>query len=111
MNKSFSLEKMLNKTYYKKNLTNQNSPNRINYINNSFSQKNINENNNNSNENSFFKKCKEIMSSTDYANMLDIIYMFNSKQINKQDTYTNILEILQKGLYNSLIEGFNNLFA
>jgi hypothetical protein len=112
--KSFSVEKMLNKTYYKKNLTNQNSPNRINYTNNnSFSQKNINDNNNknNSNENDFFKKCREIMSSTDYANMLDIIHMFNSKQINKQDTYTNILEILQKGLYNSLIEGFKNLFA
>ena len=95
MNKSFSLEKMLNKTYYKKNLTNKNSPNRFNYINNSFSQKNINENNNNSNENNFFKKCRETMSSTDYVNMLDIVYMFNSKQINKQDTYTNILEILQ----------------
>ena len=100
---------MLNKTYYKKNLTNQNSPNRINYINNSFSQKNINENNNNSND--FFKKCREIMSSTDYANMLDIVHMFNSKQINKQDTYTNILEILQKGFYDSLIEEFNNLFS
>ena len=112
--KSFSVEKMLNKTYYKKNLTNQNSPNRINYTNNnSFSQKNINDNNNNnnSNENDFFKKCREIMSSTDYANMLDIIHMFNSKQINKQDTYTNILEILQKGGYDSLIEGFNNLFS
>ena len=111
--KSFSVEKMLNKTYYKKNLTNQNSPNRINYTNNnnSFSQKNINDNNNNSNENDFFKKCREIMSSTDYANMLDIIHMFNSKQINKQDTYTNILEILQKGFYDSLIEEFNNLFS
>ena len=111
--KSFSVEKMLNKTYYKKNLTNQNSPNRINYTNNnnSFSQKNINDNNNNSNENDFFKKCREIMSSTDYANMLDIVHMFNSKQINKQDTYTNILEILQKGGYDSLIEGFNNLFS
>ena len=79
--------------------------------NNSFSQKNINDNNNNSNENDFFKKCREIMSSTDYANMLDIAHMFNSKQINKQDTYTNILEILQKGGYDSLIEGFNNLFS
>ena len=111
--KSFSVEKILNKTYYNKNLTNQNSPNRINYTNNnSFSQKNINDNNNNnSNENDFFKKCREIMSSTDYANMLDIAHMFNSKQINKQDTYTNILEILQKGGYDSLIEGFNNLFS
>ena len=51
------------------------------------------------------------MNSTDYANMLDIVHMFNSKQINKQDTYTNIFEILQKGGYNSLIEGFNNLFS
>ena len=109
INKSFSLEKMSNKTYYNKNLTNQNSPSRIKYINNSFSQKNINENNNNSND--FFKKCREIMSSTDYANMLDIVHMFNSKQINKQDTYTNILEILQKGFYDSLIEEFNNLFS
>ena len=100
---------MSNKTYYNKNLTNQNSPSRIKYINNSFSQKNINENNNNSND--FFKKCREIMSYTDYANMLDIVHMFNSKQINKQDTYTNILEILQKGGYDSLIEGFNNLFS
>jgi len=116
-NKSFSVEKMLNKTYYNKHLTKQNSPNKINYVNNSFSQKNINDdnnnndNNNNSNETDFFKKCREIMSSTDYANMLDIVHMFNSKQINKQDTYTNILEILQKGRYNSLLEGFNNLFS
>jgi len=110
--KSFSVEKILNNTYSNRNFTKQNSPNRINYLNNnnnSFSRKNTNDNN--SNETDFFKKCREIMNSTDYANMLDIVHMFNSKQINKQDTYTNIFEILQKGGYNSLIEGFNNLFS
>ncbi len=50
------------------------------------------------------------MNKREYSDMIEIVHLFNSKQISKQDTYDNIMEILLKGNYKELANEFNKLF-
>ena len=58
----------------------------------------------------FFIKCRNNMNKKEYSDMIEIVHLFNSKQISKQDTYDNIMDILLKGNYNELTNEFNKLF-
>ena len=60
--------------------------------------------------NDFFIKCRNNMNKREYSDMIEIVHLFNSKQISKQDTYDNIMEILLKGNYKELANEFNKLF-
>lgn len=59
----------------------------------------------------FFKKCRCVMRSEEYNKMIEIVRMFNAKQISKEETYQNISNILSKGKYNELINDFDRLFS
>ena len=63
------------------------------------------------NNNDFFQKCRNYMSQNEYSDMIDIVHLFNSKQISKQEAYDNIMDILLNGNYEMLIKKFNELFS
>lgn len=66
---------------------------------------------NGNNNNAFFKKCRSIMKSEEYNEMREIVHMFNSKQITKEETYKKISDILSNGHYNDLIQDLDLLFS
>lgn len=81
---------------------------------NSFSETyslNSNSGNNRNNSTDFFKKCRIIMKSEEYNEMIEIVHMFNAKQISKEETYKKISDILSNGNYNELIIDFDCLFS
>ena len=43
--------------------------------------------------NDFFQKCRNYMSQNEYSDMIDIVHLFNAKQISKQEAYDNIMDI------------------
>ena len=78
--------------FYKKEAINKNDINNIKY-----------------NSSLFFKKCKALMNSEDYLELLRIIKLFNSKKISKSETYEQITNYLEKVNY-ELLKDFYNLF-
>lgn len=59
----------------------------------------------------FFKKCRCIVRNDEYNKIIEIVRMFNAKQISKEETYKSISNILSKGQYNELINDFDRLFS
>lgn len=59
----------------------------------------------------FFKKCRYVMRNEEYNKMIEIVKMFNAKQISKEETYKNISNILSIGKYDELIIDFDRLFS
>ncbi len=70
-----------------------------------------NTNNNNQIKNGFFKKCRSKMNPSHYSDLMNIVHLFNSKEITKKEMYDNIIETLKNGKYENLIDDFNNLFT
>ena len=66
---------------------------------------------NGNNSNVFFKKCRRTMQSEEYNEMIEIVHMFNSKQMSKEETYKKISDILSNGQYTDLIKDFDLLFS
>ena len=66
---------------------------------------------NGNNSNVFFKKCRRTMQSEEYNEMIEIVHMFNSKQMSKEETYKKISDILSNGQYTDLIRDFDLLFS
>ena len=66
---------------------------------------------NGNNSNVFFKKCRRTMQSEEYNEMIEIVHMFNSKQMSKEETYKKISDILSVGQYTDLIKDFDLLFS
>ncbi len=66
---------------------------------------------NGNNSNVFFKKCRLTMQSEEYNEMIEIVHMFNSKQMSKEETYKKISDILSNGQYTDLIKDFDLLFS
>ena len=59
----------------------------------------------------FFRKCKSVLPPEAYNQIIEIVHLFNNKQINKEETYCKITDILSKDNNNSnLKEEFNLLF-
>lgn len=56
----------------------------------------------------FFKKCRSIMTSQDYSQMLEVIRLANNYQITKEETYDRISYLLEKK-YQHLLAGFEEL--
>lgn len=78
---------------------------------NETSSLNINYGYNGNNSNVFFKKCRRTMQSEEYNEMIEIVHMFNSKQMSKEETYKKISDILSNGQYTDLIKDFDLLFS
>ena len=70
-----------------------------------------NTNNNNQIKNTFFQKCRSKMNPSHYTDLMNIVHLFNSKEITKKEMYDNIIETLKNGKYENLIDDFNNLFT
>ena len=51
------------------------------------------------------------MRNEEYNKMIEIVKMFNAKQISKEETYKNISNILSIGKYDELIIDFDRLFS
>ena len=66
---------------------------------------------NGNNSNVFFKKCRRTMQSEEYNEMIEIVHMFNSKKMSKEETYKKISDILSNGQYTDLIKDFDLLFS
>lgn len=66
---------------------------------------------NGNNSSVFFKKCRRTMQSEEYNEMIEIVHMFNSKQMSKEETYKKISDILSNGQYTDLIKDFDLLFS
>lgn len=64
-----------------------------------------------SNRPDFFKKCRNVMGPSEYTDVMEIVKLFNNKQISKEETYEQINELLHKGNYEDLINEFNKLFT
>lgn len=67
--------------------------------------------NSKNNNRDFFKKCRYTMKSDEYNKMIEIVHLFNSKKISKDETYQKISDILSKGQHFDLIKEFNRLFS
>ena len=63
------------------------------------------------NRSDFFKKCRNVMGQSEYTDVMEIVKLFNNKQISKEETYEQINELLHKGNYDELINEFNKLFT
>ena len=48
---------------------------------------------------------------TEYNKIIEVVRMFNAKQISKEETYKSISNILSNGKYNELINDFDRLFS
>lgn len=59
----------------------------------------------------FFKRCRSVMKTDEYSDMIEIVHLFNSKQISKEETYKKISDILSNGKYMDLINEFDRLFS
>ena len=66
---------------------------------------------NGNNSNVFFKKCRRTMQSEEYNEMIELVHMFNSKQMSREETYKKISDILSNGQYTDLIKDFDLLFS
>jgi hypothetical protein len=51
------------------------------------------------------------MNSNHYSDLMNIVHLFNLKEITKKEMYDNIIEIFKKFKYENLIDSFNNLFS
>ena len=51
------------------------------------------------------------MKTDEYSDMIEIVHLFNSKQISKEETYKKISDILSNGKYMDLINEFDRLFS
>ena len=51
------------------------------------------------------------MQSEEYNEMIEIVHMFNSKKMSKEETYKKISDILSNGQYTDLIKDFDLLFS
>ena len=56
-------------------------------------------------------KCRCIVRNDEYNKIIEIVRMFNAKQISKEETYKSISNILSNGKYNELINDFDRLFS
>ena len=99
-----TIDIIINKNYSNRNEKNLSTSNSFSNLSHNIFQikKEIN--------NDFFIKCRNNMNKREYSDMIEIVHLFNSKQISKQDTYDNIMEILLKGNYKELANEFNKLF-
>ena len=59
----------------------------------------------------FFKKCRSVMTPSEYTEMIEVIKLFNSKKISKEETYRDISQRLNEGKYKELVKDFKNLFV
>ena len=113
-NKSYSVERIQSKTR-------TNSINEIDSLTKFLIKQENEQNNNNNNinntnnnnqiKNGFFKKCRSKMNPSHYSDLMNIVHLFNSKEITKKEMYDNIIETLKNGKYENLIDDFNNLFT
>lgn len=58
----------------------------------------------------FFKKCKTSMNSYYYEKIIQVIKSFNNKNINKKDTYNEMIRILREANCLELLDDLNQLF-
>ena len=76
--------------------------------------KNCNKGGNNSSRrktnNDFFKLCRDALSADEYSDMIDVIHLFNAKQIDREETYEKIVNILNNGNHMDLLREFDVLF-
>ena len=116
-NKEFNFLTEKNKSYSCERIHSRTRTNSINEIDSltkvliKQENENINYNNNDNIKNNFFKKCRNIMNSNHYSDLMNIVHLFNLKEITKKEMYDNIIEIFQKFKYENLIDSFNNLFS
>jgi hypothetical protein len=62
------------------------------------------------NNNDFFKLCRDALSADEYSDMIDVIHLFNAKQIDREETYEKIVNILNNGNHMGLLREFDVLF-
>ena len=61
------------------------------------------------NQNEFFKSCKHILSSEEYKEIVNIVQLFNSHQIGKDEMHQNIISVLNGGNHLTLLKEFDLL--
>ena len=116
-NKEFNFLTEKNKSYSCERVHSRTRTNSINEIDSSTKflikqeNENINYNNNDNIKNNFFKQCRNTMNSNHYSDLMNIVHLFNLKEITKKEMYDNIIEIFKKFKYENLIDSFNNLFS
>ena len=116
-NKEFNFLTEKNKSYSCERVHSRTRTNSINEIDSltkfliKQENENINYNNNDNIKNNFFKQCRNTMNSNHYSDLMNIVHLFNLKEITKKEMYDNIIEIFQKFKYENLIDSFNNLFS
>ena len=109
-NKSYSVERIQSKTRTN-SISEIDSISKILIKKDNEQNDNITNTNNNQNKNGFFKKCRSKMNPSHYTDLMNIVHLFNSKEITKKEMYDNIIETLKNGKYENLIDDFNNLFT
>ena len=116
-NKEFNFLTEKNKSYSCERVHSRTRTNSINEIDSltkfliKQENENINYNNNDNIKNNFFKQCRNTMNSNHYSDLMNIVHLFNLKEITKKEMYDNIIEIFKKFKYENLIDSFNNLFS
>ena len=109
-NKSYSVERIQSKTRTN-SISEIDSISKILIKKDNEQNDNITNTNNNQNKNGFFKNCRSKMNPSHYTDLMNIVHLFNSKEITKKEMYDNIIETLKNGKYENLIDDFNNLFT